>query len=114
MFKNYLTYSFVQNFQLACRELELPPRAQERLLRSADQMVHGMLRSIHATDPKDEVRFLVAALLSIRDCRATLEEAGAFPPGGHLRGRYDVAHGRLEKLCLAAAKAEGGQLRMLG
>jgi hypothetical protein len=112
MFKNYLTYTFVLNFQLGCRNRELPPLAKERLLLSADQTVLAMLKSIHAPDPQDELRYLVAALLSVRDCKDCLRDSAAWT--NELRTLYEVVHGRLEKLVEVGADKQGGQLRMLG
>jgi hypothetical protein len=113
MFKNYLTYSFAQNFHLSCRSLEIDPVLKNRLLRSADLMMLHFGRFMHATDPKDEVRFLFVTLTTLRDCREILEDRDILLPA-EMRLQYDYVHERLEKMCLAGAEAEGGQLRMLG
>jgi hypothetical protein len=113
MFKNYLTYSFAQNFVLSCRSLEIDPVHKERLLKSADAMLLHLTRFMHATDPKDELRYLFVTLTCLRDCRESLDEWGT-PWPEELRLQYDYVHARLERMCLDASEAEGGQLRMLG
>lgn len=112
MFKNYLTYSFAQNFLLSCRALEIDPVKKERLLKSADMMMLHFTRFVHTTDPKDEMRYLFVTLTCLRDCKETLDECGPSPD--ELRMQYDYVHSRLERLCLEASEAEGGQFRMLG
>lgn len=113
MFKNYLTYSFAQNFLLSCRSLEIDPVKKERLLRSADSMLLHFTRFMHAVDGKDEMRFLFVTITCLRDCKETLDEWGA-PWPDPLRTQFEYVHGRLEKMCLDASAAEGGQFRMLG
>ncbi len=112
MFKNYLTYSFAQNFVLSCRNLEIDPVRKDRLLRSADTMLLHFTRFLHATDPKDEMRYLFVTLTCLRDCEETLSECGPLPT--QLLVQYRYTHERLEKMCLEASEAEAGQLRMLG
>lgn len=112
MFKNYLTYSFAQNFLLSCRGLEIDPVKKSRLLKCADTMMLHFTRFLHATDAKDEMRYLFVTLTCLRDCDETLSECPVLPE--ELRLQYDYVHARLEKMCLEASDSEGGQLRMLG
>jgi hypothetical protein len=113
MFKNYLTYSFAQNFVLSCRSLEIDPEKKDRLLRSADSMLLHFTRFMHATDPKDELRYLFVTLICLRDSKETIDEWDSAWPDA-LRMQYEYVHARLERMCLDASGAEDGQLRMLG
>lgn len=112
MFRNFVTYSFAQNFHFACRELELAAPVKDRLLRSADCMLEHFSKSVRVSDRKQELAALFVTLTCLRDCRDTLEETGSL--NGALLGRYEYLHARLEQLCLDRAANENGQLRMFG
>lgn len=118
MFKNYLTYTLAQSFHRSCACLRVPTEipstvSKERILRSAENVVHQFARAVHTKDPKEESRFLAVALICLRDCKESLDEA-KLAPQSELYDQYKLLHGRLEQLCLQAAEGEGGQLRMLG
>jgi hypothetical protein len=112
MFKHYLSYQFAIAFHRSCGLLELSPHLKNRLLQSAETMLHQFAQSIHTRDPKDELRFLCVTLICLRDCKETLDEASV--KNEDLWASYEVLHGRLEKICLDASAAEGGQFRMFG
>jgi len=112
MFKHYLTYGFVVRFHRTCQSLALPIPIQRRLMKSADQLLQYFTRSIHAKDPKDELKWLCVAVWSLRDCKEILTESGA--KNDALNAEYDVLNQRLEQICLKASEVENGQLRMLG
>ena len=112
MFKHYLTYGFVVRFHRSCQSLTLPAPITKRLMRSADQLLQYFTRSIHEKDPKDELKWICVAVWSLRDCKEILHESGARTP--EIIAEYQVLHHRLEQICLKAADAEDGQLRMLG
>jgi hypothetical protein len=112
MFRNYLSYQFALNFDQECRTLLMPPQARERLLRSSTQMVHHFAKSLHAKDVKEISRFLCVSLINLRDCREIIDEIGVISDS--IEARFNVLHSRLEQLCLKAAEAEEGQLRMFG
>jgi hypothetical protein len=121
MFKYYLSYQFAVGFHRACGSLPLEHAKKERLLRSAETMIHQFATAIRATDPKDELKHLCVALLCARDCKETLDEAGVTDQNvglGNLTrevfSKYEVLHQRLEQICMKASECEGGQLRMLG
>lgn len=113
MFKYYLTYQFAVSFHRSCGLLPLEHAKKERLLRSAETMIHQFASAIRATDPKDELKFFCVALICVRDCKEILDES----PLAHspeLCSQYEVLHQRLERICAQASECEGGQLRMLG
>jgi hypothetical protein len=112
MFKHYLTYGFVVRFNRSCQALEIPVPLQSRLMKSADQLLQYFTRSIHAKNPKDELKWLCVAVWSLRDCREILHAAGVRSPD--LMAEYDVVHHRLEQICAKASEHEEKQLRMLG
>jgi hypothetical protein len=112
MFKHYLSYQFAISFHRSCGALELSTHVKNRLLQSAETMLHQFAQSIHTTDAKDELKFLCVALICLRDCKEILDEAGVRDED--LRASFEVLHGRLEKICLDASAVEGGQLRMFG
>ncbi len=112
MFKNYLSYQLALSFDRECRSLPLEPGPMHRLLKSSADMVRHFAQALHTSDGQDRSKNLFVALICLRDCRETLDEQkiDAF----EILGRYQVLHGRLEQLCLDAAGAEDGQLRMFG
>lgn len=112
MFKHYLTYQFAVSFHRSVCLVEAETVKKERLLRSAENMLHQFSRAIRTTDSKDELKFLCVALICLRDCKESLEELKALSHA--ISSEYDVLHGRLEQICAKASDAEGGQLRMLG
>lgn len=113
MFKHYLTYQFALSFHQLCLCAESPDTAgKSRLLRSAEQMIQAFTKSLHATKVQDIGLQLFNTTLNLRDCRETLEELRLFD--GEVAAKYDILHGRLEKICEGVAKEQGGQLRMLG
>ena len=112
MFRNYLTYNFGLNFHRSCVIVDLPAIARERLLRSSESVVHHLARAIQTSDPKEELRQLCVALLCLRDCRETLLEYAI--RSRDLEARQEVLQDRLERLCLKASAAEGGQLALFG
>jgi hypothetical protein len=113
MFKNYLTYQFALSFHQLCLIADLAEApSKNRLLRSAEQMIQSFTRSLHAKKPEDEGRHFFSALLNLRECKEELDSSGLYY--GEIRSKYEIIHERLEKLCEKAAKAEGGQYRMLG
>jgi hypothetical protein len=118
MFKNYLTYTLAQSFHRSCACLRIPHEipnatAKERLLRSAENLVHNFARAVHTQDNKEESRFLAVALICLRDCKESLDES-KLPAQNEIYNQYTLLHGRMEQLCLQAAQCEGGQMRMLG
>lgn len=112
MFKNYLSYQLALSFDRECRMLEVPAPLLNRLMKSSADMVRHFAASLHTQDGKERSKGLFLALICLRDCNETLVENGI--NRFELRGRYEVLHGRLEQLCLAASEAEAGQLRMFG
>ncbi len=110
MFKHYLTYQIAQSFDRLCGAAEMPVPSKDRLLKSSRTMLAQFTRSLHVTDAAERSKALFVALICVRDCKETLDEnrVEAF----EIRGRWEVLHGRLEKLCEMAADAEKGQLRM--
>ena len=112
MFRNFVTFSFAQNFQLSCRNLELPTLKKERLLRSADCMLEHFSKSVQTSDRKVEMAALFVALTCLRDCKEVLDEASDVPE--EVRSQFEFLHPRLEQLCLDRADGEKGQLRMFG
>lgn len=112
MFKYYLTYQFAVGFHRACGSLPLEHVKKERLLRSAETLIHQFATAIRTTDPKDELKHLCVALICVRDCKETLDEAGI--QSQEVFSKYEVLHQRLEQICMKASECEGGQLRMLG
>jgi hypothetical protein len=118
MFKNYLTYTLAQSFHRSCSCLQVPLEmpttiAKERLLRSAENLVHHFARAVHTKDNKEESMFLAVALICLRDCKESIDEA-KLPLQNEIYNQFKLLHGRMEQLCLDSAKSEGGQLRMLG
>ena len=121
MFKHFLTYTLALAFHRSCCALDFPPgipealakRQKDRLLRSSETLIHHFARAVHTQDIKEESRFLAVALLSLRDCRESFDEAG-IAVQHEVRAQYRTLHGRLEQLVEKAASTEGGQLRMLG
>jgi hypothetical protein len=121
MFKYYLTYQFAVGFHRACGSLPLEHVKKERLLRSAETLIHQFATAIRTTDPKDELKHLCVALICVRDCKEILDEAeirspnmGLGNPTREVISKYEVLHQRLEQICEKASECEGGQLRMLG
>jgi hypothetical protein len=112
MFKYYLTYQFAVGFHRSCGTLSAEHAKKERLLRSAETMLHQFSTAIRTKDPKDELKFLCVALLCARDCKETLDELKDVPKD--ILSQYEVLHQRLEQICLKASESNGGQLRMLG
>src|SRR5258705_4788804 len=80
MFKHYLTYGFVVRFNRSCQSLEIPVPIKKRLIKSADLLLQYFTRSIHAKNPKDELKWLCVAVWSLRDCKEILAESGAKTP----------------------------------
>ena len=113
MFKNYLTYQFALSFHQLCLVADMVdvPR-KHRLLRSAEQMTQSFTRSLHAKSDVEEGRHFFSCLLNLREAKESLEESGLF--FGEIESKYRILHERLEKLSEKAAKADDGQLVMLG
>src|SRR4051812_2546520 len=101
MFKYYLTYQFAVGFHRSCASLQLEHARKERLLRSAETMIHQFSNAIRTKDPKDELKFLCVTLICVRDCKETLDELEQIPH--ELLSRFEVLHQRLEQICLKAS-----------
>ena len=119
MFKYFLSYSLALQFHQSIQQLNdqtagavVSEIQKERLLRSAEQMLHHFNRAIHTQDRKDAAKFLYVTLVSLRDLRESLDEYRY--PAKELRLSWEVLHGRLEQIVLEYADGEHGQLRMLG
>ncbi len=81
-------------------------------MRCSRQSVVYFNQSLQEADPTQKSKSLYVAITYLRDCRQMLDEDGV--DTFEIRGRWEVLHTRLEQLVSEAAKAEGGQLRMLG
>lgn len=113
MFKHYLTYQFVLSFHQSCRALELQPTPKERLLRSAETLLHKFSTGLHARDPKEELKQFCVSLICLRECKEILRDAGF--ERQEIQGPLQVLEGRLEQLVGELAdRVEGGQLRLFG
>src|SRR5258708_39895745 len=97
MFKHYLTYTLALSFHRSCCGLQAIPQQKERLLRSAETLIHHFALAVHAQDKKEESRFLAVSLISLRDCKESFDEFG-LPPQHELRSQFATLHGRMEQL----------------
>ena len=97
MIRNYLTYSFAQNFQRGCSILNLAPTVKERLLRSAEQMVEHFAISVQSEDRGKELRLLGMSFAKLQECKETLDQAKAWTYD--LKGVFIVLDGRMRQLC---------------
>lgn len=112
MYKHYLTYQLALSFDRACCALKLSPARHGELMRCSRQMIVHFNQSLQAADPVDKSKSLYVAITYLRDCQGMLDEDGV--DAFEIRGRWEVLHLRLEQMIGEVAKAEGGQLRMLG
>jgi hypothetical protein len=113
MFKNYLTYQFALSFHQLCLVADMVDVPKKhRLVRSAEQMTQSFTRSLHSKSEVEEGRHFFSCLLNLREAKEFLEESGLF--FGEIESKYRILHDRLEKLTEKSAKAEDGQMVMLG
>lgn len=97
MFRNYLTYQFVLNFDRACSLVELPVARKLELLRCSQNLVRYFAASIEAKDERERSKAIVVALLYLRDCKSVLNEASV--ELRELAGPYEVLKSKLERMC---------------
>ena len=112
MFKNYLTYQFALNFDRGCHSLEVAPPWQEQLRVCSRNMLIFFERSVRDKEPQEELRNLCVSILYLRECREIMTQARI--EDRDLLTRFEVVHGRLERLCANASVDQDGQLRLFG
>lgn len=112
MFKNYLTHQFALNFDRGAHMIEIGAPWQEQLRVCSRNIMIFFERSLRDKAPQEELRNLCVAILYLRECREILTQARV--EDRDLLARFEVLHGRLERLCAGAAEEEGGQLRLFG
>ncbi len=117
MHRHYLSWGFAQSFHRSCLMISpaLPLQTQHRLLRSVELMLQSFARGLRSkSESPEQARCFATALLTLRDCRETLEESGNWVPHTDCVQRYEVLHSRLEVLCWDSASGEHGQLPFPG
>ncbi len=112
MFKNYLTHQFALSFDRGCHSLEIGVPWREQLRVCSRNMLVYFERSLQDRKPQEELRNLCVSILYLRECRDVLNQARV--EDSELWSRFEVLHGRLERLCANASQDEGGQLRLFG
>lgn len=113
MFKHYLTYQFALSFHQLCLCAKISDiQKKNRLLRSVEQMIQAFTKSLHSKNVQDEGLHLFNTTLNLQDCGEVLEDVGLLE--GELRTKHEILLQRMEKICESVAKAQAGQLRMLG
>lgn len=112
MFRNYLTHQFAVGFDRDCSLLDLPAETKVDLKRCSQCMVTHLHRALASRSEADRTKSLFVALTYLRDCKETLDRAGVTERG--ILSRHDVLEARLAGLIERGARAENGQLRMLG
>jgi hypothetical protein len=106
MFKNYLTYSFVLNFQRSCLLLKLPDETSKAsLLASAEKMAAHFARSLQFKTAPEQAKALCVALLCLRDCGKILRQSGHSVMSERSAWiEFEVLETRLEQLLGAATE----------
>ena len=113
MYKNFLTHQLALGFDRACGSLDLADQKEKNELRRCSRsMVHYLNRTLYEKDEKEISKHLYVTLTYLRDCKEIFDRLTI--DSFEVIGRFEVLHGRIEQMCQEAAKAEGGQLRMLG
>jgi hypothetical protein len=112
MFKNFLSYHFVDAFARECCALELPASDQHSLQRCSREVWIRFHRSLQTTDSKERSSCLFVAMTYLEDCKEILEKH--IEESHPLWIRHAIIQGRLVDLFEKSSKKEGGQLRMFG